>query len=205
MHSILACVMSGRRYRRGAAFSKVSVMQNRPGRVVVGVAGVALATAGGWAVVAPSGAAATTQQGTWAGASPAAATPAAGDAPDITGAERLVVVAIDHGRGGGVDTGPKGASPGDYYVFQEELTASDGTHLGIDSARCMNISAHNTRCDASFILTGRGSVDVAGSFADGVRSLAVTGGTGAFRNARGEATIVGGAGNRTRFVFSLLP
>ena len=53
----------------------------------------------------------------------------------------------------------------------------------------------------------QGEVDVAGIQASNPFKLAVTGGTGRFQNARGQATVqtLPGKGNRTRVTLSLLP
>ena len=53
----------------------------------------------------------------------------------------------------------------------------------------------------------QGEVDAAGIQASNPFQLAVTGGTGRFQNARGQATIklLPGKGNRARVTLSLLP
>ena len=59
-------------------------------------------------------------------------------------------------------------------------------------------------CDAG---VKQGEVDAAGIQASNPFQLAVTGGTGRFQNARGQATIklLPGKGNRARVTLSLLP
>jgi hypothetical protein len=59
---------------------------------------------------------------------------------------------------------------------------------------------------ATWALNG-GQVDAAGIQATNPFQLAVTGGTGRFQNARGQATIklLPGKGNRARVTLSLLP
>jgi len=81
---------------------------------------------------------------------------------------------------------------GDYVVFTESLAGRLGTTAkGSDSVRC----TLNTRgpgdnlsmCDGEFIVQGLGQITVYGLAAPWV---AVTGGTGTFTGARGEAKII---------------
>jgi hypothetical protein len=61
--------------------------------------------------------------------------------------------------------------------------------------------------DHATLVFKQGQVDVAGIQASNPFQLAVTGGTGRFQNARGQATVktLPGKGNRTRVTLSLLP
>ncbi len=183
-------------------------MERTRSRTLKAVAvGGAAALCVGAAVWSPGGASAGSSGRTWQDG--LAAVSASGAAPEITAAEHLRLTAHDNGRAGDVDTGRSGPTPGDYYVFQERLTAPDGSQLGTDGARCMLVwlNARSTICDGSFLVQGRGQIDVYGVFSrtSGPPVLAITGGTGDFQNARGQARIVGGTGRTTDFVFDLLP
>lgn len=178
------------------------------GKVAVGVvAGVAATLA--WTGLAPVNAGGVAQARSWtdalrvSGASAAAAATAETPDGNITGAQRLVFVART-ARGGGVDTGARGDSPGDYFVFEDRLTNAAGARIGSDSARCMLVVL-TIRCDGTFFIDGRGTVEVSGSFTPKSSAMAVTGGTGDFRNVRGQARITGSTDTTTDFVLSLLP
>ena len=65
----------------------------------------------------------------------------------------------------------------------------------------------NVSQDHATLVFRQGEVDVAGIQASNPFRLAVTGGTGRFQNARGQATVqtLPGKGNRARVTLSLLP
>lgn len=94
-----------------------------------------------------------------------------------------------------VDTGPSGLSPGDLYVFVERLSfASDPTaQIGSADGRCVLIDPSVQRFDCSITSSlPKGTIVTAGTLrlAQGTTSVAaVTGGTGAYRKARGHATV----------------
>jgi hypothetical protein len=81
---------------------------------------------------------------------------------------------------------------GDYVIFTESLVGrGDTTAKGTDSVRCTLNSAGPGRkismCDGEFILPGLGQITVYGTASPWV---AVTGGTGSFDGARGQAKVV---------------
>jgi len=81
---------------------------------------------------------------------------------------------------------------GDYVVFTESLAGRMGTTAkGSDSVRCtLNSRGHGdtlSMCDGEFIVQGLGQITVYGLASPWV---AVTGGTGSFSGARGEAKII---------------
>jgi hypothetical protein len=65
----------------------------------------------------------------------------------------------------------------------------------------------NVTQDHATLVFKQGEIDVAGIQASNPFRLAVTGGTGRFQNARGQATVqtLPGKGNRTKVTLSLLP
>ena len=81
---------------------------------------------------------------------------------------------------------------GDYVIFTESLTGRGNTMAkGTDSVRCtLNSDGHGhqlSMCDGEFILQGLGQITVFGLASPYV---AVTGGTGSFAGARGQAKVV---------------
>ena len=128
---------------------------------------------------------------------------AAGAAPDTSwpvaaapgAARKATVVARARGdevirvreiqsRGRYVDVGRQGENPGDYVIFESRLLM-DGDQVGRDSVRCV-LGFRTFACDGSFLFAGRGKIVISGSlFNDqGDFRLPVTGGTGAFKDAR---------------------
>lgn len=95
-----------------------------------------------------------------------------------------------------IDTGPQGPSTGDLYVFRDNLfdAAQPNIQVGHADGRCILIdpSAQTFGCTiisafADGIITTEGTLTlVAGTTSTG----AITGGTGAYRTARGEGTLL---------------
>ena len=94
-----------------------------------------------------------------------------------------------------VDVGAPGDSTGDLLTFHNRVRWSDGRRAGTDQGSCVRIdpAAGTWECTFTIWLTNGahvGRIAVAGSFYDGgVSALAVTGGTGAFKNASGTLWI----------------
>ena len=85
------------------------------------------------------------------------------------------------------DLGKKGDSAGDILTFANAVyNASNTKKLGTDQGYCVRtVVGKASECFWTIFLT-RGQVTVAGPFYDaGPSKLAITGGTGAYRNARG--------------------
>lgn len=108
-----------------------------------------------------------------------------------------------------IDQPPSGASLGDEFVFNVPTTRH-GHRVGAGVGNCVAISLAGNgtdECETTFTFNG-GTVQVDGLFhlgGPGTRStFAVTGGTGFFRNARGEVTNVVGT-NANTAVFHLIP
>jgi len=98
---------------------------------------------------------------------------------------------------GFIDLAPKGTSLGDEFTFNVRL-GRHGRRVGTLSGTCslISLSGNGTNeCDTTITLA-RGTVQAAGLFhfgGPGTRStLAITGGTGFFRNARGDVLNVNG-------------
>jgi hypothetical protein len=100
-----------------------------------------------------------------------------------------------------VDTGPPGFSPGDLYVFSDRLflASTPDTQLGTIDGRCVLIDPAAFRFDCSNtaqIPPGQpldaGDIMSSGTLtlAEGTTStIAIVGGTGPYRTARGDVTI----------------
>jgi Allene oxide cyclase barrel like domain len=95
-----------------------------------------------------------------------------------------------------VDTGAPGFSPGDLYVFSERvfMASAPDEQVGTEDGRCVLIDPAALRFDCS--ITGKlpeGEIMVAGTLTlveGSTSTFAVVGGTGAYRQARGEARSV---------------
>jgi len=88
------------------------------------------------------------------------------------------------------DTGAKGDSVGDILTFANEVfDAADATKVGTDNGYCLRtVSGAGAayECNWTTFLDG-GQITVEGPFFDAKEStLAITGGTGRYRGARGE-------------------
>jgi hypothetical protein len=109
------------------------------------------------------------------------------------------------GRETFVDAGDGGFSPGDYSVFEERLFRH-GEQVGRDSVRCM-ANHRSIMCDGT-LTRGSGNLEVAGTFffeAGGPIQVAVTGGTGSYRDAAGTMTVRnGGEGPGELFIIRLV-
>lgn len=114
-----------------------------------------------------------------------------------------------------VDIGPAGPSPGDLYVFSEDVSfASDpATKIGRADGRCTLIDPSTGPATARFgctIITKlpKGEITTEGTLINnpGATSTgAVTGGTEDYRNARGEGTLVlGGPQGPHKVTFQLI-
>jgi allene oxide cyclase len=110
-----------------------------------------------------------------------------------------------------IDTGKKGDSSGDLLTFHNPIFDSTNSHkVGHDQGDCIRISpkAGTWECRWLTYIAGRGAIMVEGAFYDGHDStLAVTGGTMSFRNARGSMKLSArnAAGTAYNFDFQLLP
>ncbi len=126
-----------------------------------------------------------------------------------TGGRVVEVVALATSINDFVDIGPTGPSPGDVYVFSETLVRPDDEHqiLGRLEGRCNLINPSEGRFECTIVSSlPHGTITTAGILvnAPGATSVgAVTGGTGAYRSSRGEATVLLGT-NRHEIRFVLV-
>ena len=108
-----------------------------------------------------------------------------------------------------IDIGTKGDSPGDQLPFANPIfNAGNSVRVGSDQGNCVRASASQGRweCMWTTFLPG-GQITVEGPFLDARATtlLAVTGGTGNFRNARGQMVLHTRRDGNFDFVFELQP
>jgi allene oxide cyclase len=107
-----------------------------------------------------------------------------------------------------INTGHSGDSSGDLLTFHNPIYDATNSHqVGHDQGDCIRISPHQGSWECRWLtyITGRGAIMIEGAFFDGRDStLAITGGTQEFRNARGSLKLAAKGGGY-RFVFMLLP
>jgi len=109
-----------------------------------------------------------------------------------------------------LDLGKRGFSLGDRFVFSDNLFRH-GMRVGTDHGECMATRIHGSRatfqCTATAVLR-RGQITVQGAvtFAEDGSApfrLAVTGGTGRFRDAGGQLTVHESSGATSMLTFVL--
>jgi hypothetical protein len=105
-----------------------------------------------------------------------------------------------------VDTGPGGDSEGDYVVFRDRLRHPQTNALiGALSVQSLITFADSAECSGTAILFNRGKLSFAGNSPSFSRfALAITGGTGEFRGANGEAFVNDVPGPRDRIGIHLV-
>jgi len=129
-----------------------------------------------------------------------------GDKPDraakgLTVVERAISDSV-------VDTGTAGDSLGDILAFGNPIyDAANVNEIGRDQGYCVRTNVGGSwECNWTVILD-KGSLVVEGPFYDDLRDsqFAITGGTGAFRNVRGEMTLHArnAAGTEFDFIYRL--
>lgn len=107
----------------------------------------------------------------------------------IAHAEPVKLDLIEHaGVVEAIDAAPEGDSVGDYLSFSGDIFAADNTtKLGTDSGFCMRV-VKGARYECTWtVALADGQIMIAGPFLDaGDSTLAITGGTGVYKAARGE-------------------
>jgi hypothetical protein len=89
------------------------------------------------------------------------------------------------------DTGASGDSVGDILTFANDVfDAKDATKVGTDNGYCLRtVKGAAYECNWTVLLAG-GQITVEGPFLDAANStLAITGGTGRYRGARGSMAL----------------
>lgn len=101
------------------------------------------------------------------------------------------------------DTGATGDSVGDILTFANQLyDAANENPIGTDNGYCFRtVVASTWECNWTITLE-EGQISVEGPFFDAADSiLAITGGTGAYKNARGEMQLKARNAEGTEFDF----
>jgi allene oxide cyclase len=105
------------------------------------------------------------------------------------------------------DTGDPGDTSGDILTFANDVfNASDSTKVGTDQGYCIRITAPGSyECNWTTFLED-GQITVEGPFFDTSDSVvAITGGTGAYRNARGQMVLKArNGGTEFDFIFRVI-
>jgi allene oxide cyclase len=105
------------------------------------------------------------------------------------------------------DTGDPGDTSGDILTFANDVfNASDSTKVGTDHGYCIRITAPGSyECNWTIFLED-GQITVEGPFFDTSDSVvAITGGTGAYRNARGQMVLKArNGGTEFDFIFRVI-
>jgi Dirigent-like protein len=114
---------------------------------------------------------------------------------------------IEHATSDAVTNG-SGDSAGNILTFANDVfDSADKTKVGSDQGYCVRIVVGKTwECNWTTFLAG-GQITIEGPFSDtGNTAVAITGGTGKFRNARGwmELNYHNPAGTEFDFVFHLI-
>jgi hypothetical protein len=109
--------------------------------------------------------------------------------------ERIVLLDREGEDTAVVNVGDSAEGPGDYLVFRDDLLSGgkSQTKVGDNFIICVNqFPPAGAQCEGVARLEGRGDITFQGLVPRDpaeVFNIAVTGGTGDFRNVRGEATV----------------
>ena len=128
-------------------------------------------------------------------------------ARSAAGGGRVITVIEHAATDATTDTGAQGDSAGDILTFANEVfDAKDAKKVGTDQGYCIRtVAGKSYECNWTTFLPG-GQITVEGAFFDARNStLAVTGGTGRYRRARGTVALQSRAnGAKFAFVFRLV-
>ena len=108
-----------------------------------------------------------------------------------------------------IDIGATGDSPGDQLPFNNPIFNWNNTRkVGVDQGNCVRASTTNGRWECMWTtFLHKGQITVEGPFRDALptTALAVTGGTGAYRNVRGQMILHARKDGNFDFIFKLQP
>jgi hypothetical protein len=122
---------------------------------------------------------------------------ASGPGVTATGARSQTLRLVSHDTGNGfVDNAPRGDSAGDMAVFTQDLFRH-GRRYGRGDVQFVETAKGATQAQDTMLISGafrlpRGEITATGATHVGARrfKLAITGGTGAYRAARGSVTAI---------------
>ena len=120
----------------------------------------------------------------------------------------LTITVVEHADTDAVTNGTAGDDVGNILTFANEVFNSvDTAQVGTDQGSCVRmVVGESWECSWTTFLP-KGQITVQGPFSDtGDSVLAITGGTGAYRNARGEMELKyhNPAGTKFDFVFHVI-
>ena len=118
------------------------------------------------------------------------------------------ITVVEHATTDAVTNGTAGDDVGNILTFANEVfNAADTQKVGTDQGSCVRIVVGESwECSWTTFLP-KGQITVQGPFSDtGDSVLAITGGTGAYRNARGEMELKyhNPAGTKFDFIFHVI-
>ena len=118
------------------------------------------------------------------------------------------ITVVEHADNDAVTNGTAGDDVGNILTFANEVfNSADTAQVGTDQGFCVRIVVGESwECSWTTFLP-KGQITVQGPFSDtGDSVLAITGGTGAYRNARGEMELKfhNPAGTKFDFVFHVI-
>ncbi|MEP6477395.1 MAG: allene oxide cyclase family protein [Actinomycetota bacterium] len=104
------------------------------------------------------------------------------------------------------DTGGAGDTAGDLLTFANPIY-QNGEQVGRDQGDCIRIDPAEGKWECRWITyVGGGGITVEGPFYDTKDStMAITGGTGRFRNARGQMVLHALSSTKFQFTFTVIP
>lgn len=112
---------------------------------------------------------------------------------DASSPKTIVLAAHQTDLASGVHSGtPDSVIPGDTIVIRQQLRSTAGRDAGSATITCTVAFQGLFACQGDLDLSGRGHIEIQGVTQQGPSDLAVTGGTGQFDRAAGQATLVGG-------------
>ncbi len=174
--------------------------------IAAGAAAVLIAGGGAWQGI---GSATATTAGAaihgWPGGTGSATATIASVKADAARTGSTVLLLYAHTvRHASIDVGGDGFGPGDYFMFEEQLSYTPGgAVIGRDSVRC-TAGPRSFICDATMQILGKGKITVYGAFfSQNDTQIAVTGGTGRYQAVGGQLAPVGLSRNHELLVFEI--
>jgi hypothetical protein len=111
-----------------------------------------------------------------------------------------------------LDLGAKGPSIGDELVGSSALTDASGASAGTDNFVCTSVTPDDRTYQCSVVyalsrgrITAQGQATITGTHPLFDEQVAVTGGTRAYQNARGQVRILQSSETHAELTFHLLP
>jgi hypothetical protein len=132
---------------------------------------------------------------------------AATASPDISHPQTIHLIAITTEQNA-LDLGASGFSQGDEFIFHDVLKNHDGKRVGDDGGVCTitSLALQQANCQVTLSLPG-GQIATQGLSTHGVTtfSVPVTGGSGVYRNVRGELVVHQVSATKALVTLELIP